>query len=115
MDVDAEYNILNLYKTRQFDKCLKLCDLVLQDKSDRMIEYIRMRAMTIQAKIAGNGYEEMCYYPQEDDLSSTAVAKTPRPGTSFQRVTKTSQNVQVRELEKQHLAILISIHIPTQY
>lgn len=86
-----EYKILNLYKTRQYDKCLKLCDIVLQEKTDRMLEYIRMRAMTIQAKIAGNGYEEVNYYPQRDELTSTTVAKTPRPGTSFQRNVKTAQ------------------------
>ncbi|CAH2234908.1 jg4141 [Pararge aegeria aegeria] len=90
MEVQSDYKILNLYKTREFDKCLKLCDVVLQTKSDRMIEYIRMRAMTIQAKIAGNGYEEVNYMPAQDDLTSTTVAKTPRQGTSFQRAIKTA-------------------------
>lgn len=89
----ADYKILNLYKTKQYDQCLKLCAVALQEKDDRMIEFIRMRAMTIQAKIAGNGYEEVEYFPQQDSLISTAVAKTPRPGTSFQRqVSKTAQN-----------------------
>lgn len=95
MENNADYKILNLYRTRQFDKCLKVCELVLQDKNDRMLEYIRMRAMTIQAKIAGNAYEEVCLYTQPDDLISTAVAKTPRPGTSIQKITKSSQNMQV--------------------
>nr|XP_034827060.1 tetratricopeptide repeat protein 8 [Maniola hyperantus] len=90
MEVEPDYKILNLYKTREYDKCIKLCDVVLQNKSDRMIEFIRMRAMTIQAKIAGNGYEEVNYFPPQDDLASTIVAKTPRPGTSFQRAIKTA-------------------------
>lgn len=85
MEVDSVYKIINLYKTREYDKCLKICDTVLQQKSDRMIEFIRMRAMTIQAKISGNGYEEVNYFAPEDDLASTMVAKTPRQGTSFQR------------------------------
>lgn len=92
--MEIEYKILNLYKTKQFDECLKLCEIALQDKDDRMIEFIRMRAMTIQAKIVGNGYEEVEYYPQQDELVSTAVAKTPRPGTSFQRDSKTARNVE---------------------
>lgn len=58
-----------------------------------MIEFIQMRAMTIQAKIAGNGYEEVDYFPQQDELAATAIAKTPRPGTSFQRAVKTALNV----------------------
>ncbi|XP_023935325.1 tetratricopeptide repeat protein 8 [Bicyclus anynana] len=91
MEVDSDYKILNLYRIREYDKCLKLCDMVLQNKNDRMIEYIRMRAMTIQAKVAGNGYEEVNYFPTQDDLVSTTVAKTPRQGTSFQRNIKTAQ------------------------
>lgn len=91
--MDVEYKILNLYKTKQFDECLNLCNIALQEKNDRMIEFIRMRAMTIQAKIVGNGYEEVEYYPQQDDLVSTAVAKTPRAGTSFQRDINTSHNL----------------------
>lgn len=91
--MEIEYRILNLYKTKQFDECLKLCEVALQEKEDRMIEFIRMRAMTIQAKIVGNGYEEVEYYPQQDELMPTAVAKTPRPGTSFQRDNKTARNI----------------------
>lgn len=93
MEMGIDYKILNLYTTRQYDKCLILCNTVLKDKSHRMIELIRMRAMTIQAKIAGNGYEEVNYFPQVDDWTTTAVAKTPRPGTSFQRAVKTAHNV----------------------
>lgn len=92
--MDIEYQILNLYKTKQLDKCLKLCEVALQEKDNRMIEFVRMRAMTIQAKIVGNGYEEVEYYPQQDELVSTSVAKTPRPGTSFQRDTKTARNLE---------------------
>ena len=91
--MEIEYRILNLYKTKQFDECLKLCETALQEKDDRMIEFIRMRAMTIQAKVVGNGYEEVEYYPQQDDLTSTGVAKTPRPGTAFQRGGKTARNI----------------------
>lgn len=89
--MEIDYRILNLYKTKQYDECLKLCALALNDKSDRMIEFIQMRAMTIQAKIAGNGYEEVEYFPQQDELTSTSIAKTPRPGTTFQREVKTAQ------------------------
>ncbi|CAG9785572.1 unnamed protein product [Diatraea saccharalis] len=46
--------------------------------------------MAVQAKIAGNGYEEVDYLPQQDDLLSTAIAKTPRPGTTFIRESKTA-------------------------
>lgn len=81
--MEIDYKILNLYKTKQYDDCLKLCDIALQEKDDRMVEFIRMRAMTILAKVAGNGYEEVDYFPQQDTLTTTAVAKTPRPGTSF--------------------------------
>lgn len=83
--METDKVILNLYKTKQYDACLKLCETALEKKDDRMVEFIRMRAMTIQAKIAGNGYEEVEYCPQQDTLMSTAIAKTPRPGTSFQR------------------------------
>lgn len=89
--MEIDYRILNLYKTKQYDECLKLCVVALKDKSDRMIEFIQMRAMTIQAKTAGNGYEEVEYFPQQDDLISTSIAKTPRPGTTFQREVKTAQ------------------------
>ncbi|CAB3247684.1 unnamed protein product [Arctia plantaginis] len=95
--MEIEYKILNLYKTKQFDECLNLCAIALQDKSDRMIEFIRMRAMTIQAKVVGNGYEEVEYYPQQDDLLSTAIAKTPRPGTSFQRDNKTTRDLRTAQ------------------
>ncbi|KAF9418694.1 hypothetical protein HW555_004522 [Spodoptera exigua] len=98
--MEIEYRILNLYKTKQFDECLRLCDTALRSKDDRMIEFVRMRAMTIQAKIVGNGYEEVEYYPQQDDLISTAVAKTPRPGTSFLRDTKTSRNIETSYQKK---------------
>lgn len=91
--MEIEYRILNLYKTKQYDECLKFCEKALQEKDDRMIEFIRMRSMTIQAKVVGNGYEEVEYYPQQDELMSTAVAKTPRPGTSFQRDPKTGRNI----------------------
>lgn len=96
--MEIEYKILNLYKTKQFDECLNLCAIALQDKSDRMIEFIRMRAMTIQAKVVGNGYEEVEYYPQQDDLLSTAIAKTPRPGTSFQRDIKTTRDLRTAQV-----------------
>ncbi|XP_072939196.1 tetratricopeptide repeat protein 8 [Epargyreus clarus] len=97
MDTDIEYKILNLYRSRQYDECIKLCDVALQDTStgDRMIEFVRMRSMTVQAKVAGNGYEEVDYFPQQDELAPTAVAKTPRMGTSFQREIKTAQNSQL--------------------
>lgn len=97
--MEIEYKILNLYKTKQFDECLNLCAIALQDKSDRMIEFIRMRAMTIQAKVVGNGYEEVEYYPQQDDLLSTAIAKTPRPGTSFQRDIKTTRDLRTAQVK----------------
>lgn len=89
--MEIDYRILNLYKTKQYDECLKLCAVALKDRNDRMIEFIQMRAMTIQAKIAGNGYEEVEYFPQQDELSSTSIAKTPRPGTTFQREVRTAQ------------------------
>ncbi|KOB77431.1 Uncharacterized protein OBRU01_02765, partial [Operophtera brumata] len=88
--MEIDYKILNLYKTKQYDECLKLCAVALHEKDDRMVEFIRMRAMSIQAKLAGNGYEEVEYFPQQDSLTSTAVAKTPRPGTSFQRQVTTA-------------------------
>ncbi|XP_073948854.1 tetratricopeptide repeat protein 8 [Choristoneura fumiferana] len=91
--MDLDYRILNLYKTKQYNECLTLCATALQGRDDRMIEFIQMRAMTIQAKVAGNGYEEVDYFPQQDDLSTTAVAKTPRPGTAFQRTARTAQNI----------------------
>ncbi|XP_059046341.1 tetratricopeptide repeat protein 8 [Achroia grisella] len=94
--MDIDYKILNLYKTKQYDKCLNLCTTALRDKSDRMLEFIQMRAMTIQAKIAGNGYEEVEYFPYQDDLATTAVAKTPRVGTAFQREVKTAQQLNKR-------------------
>ncbi|CAH2076348.1 unnamed protein product, partial [Iphiclides podalirius] len=50
-----------------------------------MTEYVRMRAMTLQVKVASNGYDEVDYFSHQDDISSTAVAKTPRPGTSFNK------------------------------
>ncbi|XP_021203240.1 tetratricopeptide repeat protein 8 isoform X1 [Bombyx mori] len=90
--MDVEYRILNLFKTKQYDDCLKLCANALQYKDDRMIDFIRMRSMTIQAKVAGNGYDEVSYFPNQDELTATAVAKTPRPGTSFQQKTKTTTN-----------------------
>nr|XP_026492981.1 tetratricopeptide repeat protein 8 [Vanessa tameamea] len=93
MDIDVDYKILNLYVTRQYNECLILCNTALKNESNRMIEFIRMRAMTILAKIAGNGYEEVNYFPQLDDWATTSVAKTPRPGTTFQRVVKTTQNI----------------------
>ncbi|XP_063365887.1 tetratricopeptide repeat protein 8 isoform X1 [Cydia amplana] len=91
--MDIDYRIINLYKTKQYTECLTLCATALQGKDDRMLEFIQMRAMTIQAKVAGNGYEEVEYVPQQDELTSTAVAKTPRPGTSFQRSARTAQNI----------------------
>lgn len=94
MDMELEYRILNLYRSRQYDECIKLCDIALQDTGDRMIEFVRMRSMTVQAKVAGNGYEEVEYFPQQDELAPTAVAKTPRMGTSFQREIKTAQHSQ---------------------
>ncbi|KAM3964272.1 tetratricopeptide repeat protein 8 [Aphomia sociella] len=94
--MEIEHRILNLYKTKQYDKCLSLCATSLQEKSDRMLEFIQMRAMTIQAKIAGNGYEEVDYYSKQDDLATTAVAKTPRVGTAFQREVKTAQQLNKR-------------------
>lgn len=108
--MEIEYRILNLYKTKQFDECLKLCDTALRSKDDRMIEFIRMRAMTIQAKVVGNGYEEVEYYPQQDDLISTAVAKTPRPGTSFLREAKTARNVET-SYQVNLLYAFISIYV----
>lgn len=90
--MEIEYRILNLYRTRQYDLCLKLCAEVLQEKQDRMIQFIQMRALTIQAKITGNGYEEVDYGIPHDELNTTAIAKTPRVGTSFHSgVSKTSQ------------------------
>ncbi|XP_031762761.1 tetratricopeptide repeat protein 8-like [Galleria mellonella] len=94
--MEIDYKILNLYKTKQYDKCLNLCATALQNKSDRMLEFIQMRAMTIQAKVAGNGYEEVEYFPKQDDLVTTAVAKTPRAGTAFQREVKTAQQLNKR-------------------
>ncbi|KAI8422313.1 hypothetical protein MSG28_006190 [Choristoneura fumiferana] len=51
--MDLDYRILNLYKTKQYNECLTLCATALQGRDDRMIEFIQMRAMTIQAKVAG--------------------------------------------------------------
>ncbi|XP_050347214.1 tetratricopeptide repeat protein 8 [Nymphalis io] len=93
MDINAEYKILNLYVTRQYNECLILCNTALKNESNRMIEFIRMRAMTVLAKIAGNGYEEVNYFPQLNDWATTSVAKTPRPGTTFLRVVKTAQSI----------------------
>ncbi|KAG6464732.1 hypothetical protein O3G_MSEX014691 [Manduca sexta] len=90
--MDIEYRILNLYSNKQYDECLKLCIFALQDKDDRTIEFVQMRVMTIQAKIAGNGYEEVEYYQQNDDFNSVGIAKTPRVGTSFQREIKNNQH-----------------------
>ncbi|XP_063823010.1 tetratricopeptide repeat protein 8 [Ostrinia nubilalis] len=90
--MDIEYKVLNLFRTKQYDECIKLCYVTLQNRSDQMIEFIQMRAMTIQTKIAGNGYEEVDYYPQQDDdYFTTAVARTPRVGTAFLRESKTAQ------------------------
>ncbi|XP_060803731.1 tetratricopeptide repeat protein 8 [Amyelois transitella] len=61
-----------------------------------MVEFIQMRAMTIQAKVASNGYEEVDYMPQNDDLTTTAVNKTPRVGTTFQREVRTAQQFNKR-------------------
>lgn len=83
--METEYRILNLYKTRQYNKCLILSESALRGKNNRLLEFVCMRAVTIQAKIAINGYEEVDYYSEQNELSSTAVARTPRPGTSFQR------------------------------
>lgn len=91
-----EYKVLNLYKTKHYDECLILCEKALRDKEDRMIEFIRMRVMTINAKFVGNAYEEVEYFPQQDDFVCTGVAKTPRPGTSFQREIKSSQHYETK-------------------
>ncbi|GBP22785.1 hypothetical protein EVAR_13576_1 [Eumeta japonica] len=90
--MELEYRILNLYKTRQYDKCLQLCSEFLHNRQDRMIEFIQMRALTVQAKVAGFGYEEVDYDLPQNDLMSTAIAKTPRPGTTFH--INTMRNVQ---------------------
>jgi hypothetical protein len=74
--MEDDYRILNLYKTKQYDECVTLCNNILQQKNNKIIQFIQMRTMAIQAKIAGNGYEESEYLPQHDDLISTAVAKT---------------------------------------
>lgn len=91
--MDPIYRILNLYKTKQYDECLKLCSETNDNEHTRMIEFIRMRVETIQAKIASNAYEEVGYGAVNDDLVTTAVAKTPRPGTTFQKTTVKSSNV----------------------
>lgn len=92
-----DYRILFFYKTKQYDECLKLCDEALKFKRDRMIEFVQMRAMTLQVKMTGNGYEEVDYFSHKDDIVPTAVAKTPRPGTSFNKenakVQRTPANV----------------------
>ncbi|XP_068632664.1 tetratricopeptide repeat protein 8 [Battus philenor] len=85
MEIPEEYKILYFYKSKQYNECLKLCDDLLKNRDDRLIELIRMRAMTIQVKLAGNAYEESAYIFDKDDLVCTAMAKTPRPGTSFDR------------------------------
>lgn len=90
MEIPDDYKILYLYKIKQYDECLKLCEEVLKDKNDRMIEFIRMRAMTIQVKVAANAYDEVDYFTYQDELTSTAVAKTPRPGTTFDRQIRTA-------------------------
>ncbi|CAK1601069.1 unnamed protein product [Parnassius mnemosyne] len=92
-----EYKTLYLYRTKQYEECLQLCDKVLKDKSDRMVEFIRMRAMTAQVKVAGNGYEEVDYLPYQESLTSTAVAKTPRPGTSFDKKITTAHLTQANK------------------
>ncbi|CAH0406990.1 unnamed protein product [Chilo suppressalis] len=88
--MEDEYRILNLYKSKQYDECIKLCSSLLFRRHDRMVEFVQMRAMSIQAKIIGNGYEEVEYSLQNDDLLSTAVAKTPRPGTTFVKTPRTN-------------------------
>ncbi|XP_050674001.1 tetratricopeptide repeat protein 8-like [Leptidea sinapis] len=98
--MEIEYRLINLYKTKQYDACLKLYESALHDKNvtsnNKLMEFIRMRIMTIQTKLAGNGYEEVEYYnPQSNELSDTGVAKTPRPGTSFQREIKTALNEKI--------------------
>ncbi|CAG4971366.1 unnamed protein product [Parnassius apollo] len=94
-----DYKILYLYRTKQYEECLQLCDKVLKDKSDRMVEFIRMRAMTSQVKVAGNGYEEVDYFPYQDSLTSTALAKTPRPGTSFDKKITTAHLTQSNAMD----------------
>ncbi|XP_053613054.1 tetratricopeptide repeat protein 8 isoform X2 [Plodia interpunctella] len=94
--MDLKYRILNLYTTKNYDECLKMCAVALRGNSDRMIEFIQMRAMTVQAKVASNGYEEVEYMPQQDELMTTAVNKTPRVGTSLQRDVKTAQQLNKR-------------------
>lgn len=93
--MEDDYRVINLYKTKQYDECIKLCHMTLQLRNDKMIEFIQMRVMSIQAKIAGNGYEEVDYFPQQEDFTSTAVSKTPRLGTSFIREAKTAQQTKV--------------------
>ncbi|XP_014362470.2 tetratricopeptide repeat protein 8 [Papilio machaon] len=90
MEIPEDYKILHLYKTKQYDVCLKLCEEVLKHKNDRMIEFIRIRAMTIQVKVAANSYDEVDYLSYRDELAPTAVAKTPRPGTTFDRQIRTA-------------------------
>ncbi|CAK1540493.1 unnamed protein product [Leptosia nina] len=66
-----------------------------------------MRAMTIQAKVAGNGYEEVQYFPQNSELINSAVAKTPRPGTSFQRpITAQNEAVSATTRPKTNSAVV---------
>ncbi|CAG4948710.1 unnamed protein product [Colias eurytheme] len=89
--MEVEYRIINLYKNKQYDECIQLCQNASQT-SNKVIDFVHLRALTIQAKIAGNAYEEVEYYPVQEDLINTAVAKTPRPGTTFQREIKTAQN-----------------------
>ncbi|CAG9135281.1 unnamed protein product [Plutella xylostella] len=84
LEMETEYKILNLYRTKQYDACNQLLD-TMQGTDNRMLEFIRMRVLTILAKVAGDGYEEVGYGAQRDELVTTAVAKTPRPGTTFNR------------------------------
>ncbi|XP_045485470.1 tetratricopeptide repeat protein 8 [Pieris rapae] len=94
--MEIEYRILNLYKTKQYHRCIKLSENVTKNVNNKFVEFIRMRAMTVQAKIAGNGYEEVEFYAHNDDLINTGIAKTSRPGTSFQREIKTANNQERR-------------------
>lgn len=80
--MEIEYKILNLFRTKQYDECNKLLS---EQHNNRMLDFIRMRVQTLLAKIAGDGYDEVTYDDRCDEICSTAVAKTPRPGTSFQK------------------------------
>lgn len=82
--MESRYLVLTLYRQRQFDKCIDLCNTILNVGDNELIRSVRLRSLTIQAKVAGSHYDEVEYNtPDADALDNSALAKTPRSGTSL--------------------------------